>query len=171
MEQSPSWKLLGSQVVNFILWNILWNQEVHYLIQKSLYGEQDGSVPCCPNLFISSCIVVFFSHIRLGILCIRCTRFPRQSPYVPRAPPVSSFSIQRYYFKTEPWVVKFTPKFSMVPGEQTYEMQINWGEIVMNRESVFVYQERVPLDCCSCFCYYYHHNFCAFSIKPSYHKL
>jgi len=33
----------------------------------------------------------------------------------------------------------------MVPGEQTYEIQINWGEMLMNRESVFVYQERTPV--------------------------
>ena len=72
-------------------------------------------------------------------------RFLHQSPYVPRASPVSSFSILRYYFKTEPWVATFTRKFSMVPGEQTYEIQINWGEMLMNRESVFVYQERTPV--------------------------
>jgi len=29
------------------------------------------SVPCCPILFISRYIVVFFSHIRLGLLRIR----------------------------------------------------------------------------------------------------
>jgi hypothetical protein len=58
------------------------------------------------------------------------------------------FHRSRYYVITlkRLWIVKFTPKFSLVPGEQTCEMQINWGEILMNRESVFVYQERIPLD-------------------------
>jgi hypothetical protein len=59
----------------------------------------------------------------------------------------------------------------MVLGEQTYEMQMNWDEIVMNRESVFVYQDRIPLDCyCFCYYYYYHHIVCASSIKLSYQK-
>jgi len=34
MEQSPSWKLMGSQLVNFILWNILWIRKFITLFKK-----------------------------------------------------------------------------------------------------------------------------------------
>jgi hypothetical protein len=55
----------------------------------------------------------------------------------------------------------------MVSGEQTFEMQINWGEILMSRESEFVYEERVPLDCCYYY-YYCRYNLSALSIKLSF---
>lgn len=129
MQQSASWKLLGSQLVNFILWNILWNPEVHYLIQKKSLSWARWVSSMLPHSdYFKMHRRIFLPHPLGSLTYSQSFRFPHLSRYVPRAQPISSFSILLLYFKTEPRASKFTPKFSVVPGQQTVWNENKFGQ-------------------------------------------
>jgi len=150
MDKSPSWKLGFSVGEFYFMEHFIESGGSLPYSKKSLSWARRVRSMLPHYVYFKVHRRIFLPHTHGSFAYSLSFRFPHQSPYVPRAPPISSLSILRYYFKTEPWIVMFTSKFCMVPGEQTNEMQINWCEILMKRESVFDYQEGLPLDCC-CF--------------------